>query len=430
MDSVLIVGCGVFGLSTALELAEKGYKVTAIDAYPVPSPWSAANDYNKIIRTEYNDMIYTKLSVEAVKLWRSDPKFKNTYSECGRVLITPELQEGRKKFEMDGIRNLQAIKGEGTRIEFFKGADKLSEKFPELSLNSVDEDVELKWNPEGGLGHAANSLKAVYQAAKAKGVKFVFGAKGEAQKIIIKDNQEFVETKDGSRYTADKIIISSGASSGKLIDLKQQQAATGLFVTHIKLTKEEYQKYKNLPIVFDSEMGYFFPPDPATRVLKIALAGSGASNYVEDPFNPSQQKSFPRYKLQNPKDTMPSTGVVEAKKLLAKYVPELAYHNLFDHKACWIADTSDSHFIIDKVPAYNRVFVASGDSGHGFKLLPNIGKYIVQKLENTLEPTLADMWRWKEDKEAFDPKNCSWRVVNDDLDFKQVDWLQDRASKL
>jgi sarcosine oxidase/L-pipecolate oxidase len=48
--SVLIVGGGTWGTSTALELARRGYiDVTVIDPYPVPSPISAGTDNNKIV---------------------------------------------------------------------------------------------------------------------------------------------------------------------------------------------------------------------------------------------------------------------------------------------------------------------------------------------------------------------------------------------
>lgn len=430
-DSVLIVGCGVFGLSTALELAKKGYEVTAIDAYAVPSPWSAACDFNKIIRTEYDTLEYTKIAVEAQKLWRSDELYKDCYNECGRILVTPELHKGRTEYERQSIKNLHAL-GEGLKIEIFKGGKLLAEKFDLLKYNTVEPTVELKWNPECALGHAANALKAVYNEAASLGVRFIFGKKGQAVKIVVKDQIEYVETVDGTLHTADKIILSSGAQTGKIIDMKLQQAATGLFVTHIRLTEEEYEKYKDMPIVFDSDMGYFFPPDPATNILKIALPGSGAQNYVDSPFG--DKKSLPRYKLQHPEDTMPLTCVAEGKRILAKYLPELAYHTLFDHKACWIADTADSNFIIDDVPGYKKVMVASGDSGHAFKLLPNIGMYIVKRLEGTLDKKLCEFWRWKEDLEEFDPTKCEWRVVSESLDFSQIDWapksVAERISKI
>jgi sarcosine oxidase/L-pipecolate oxidase len=48
--SILIIGCGTWGSSTALWLARSGYKnVTVLDPYPVPSTISAGNDVNKIV---------------------------------------------------------------------------------------------------------------------------------------------------------------------------------------------------------------------------------------------------------------------------------------------------------------------------------------------------------------------------------------------
>lgn len=49
-SSILIVGAGTWGCSTALHLARRGYKnVTVLDPYAFPSPISAGNDVNKIV---------------------------------------------------------------------------------------------------------------------------------------------------------------------------------------------------------------------------------------------------------------------------------------------------------------------------------------------------------------------------------------------
>lgn len=57
--SFLIVGAGTIGLSTALHLTQQGYKyVTVIDRDAVPSPYSAGNDLNKIVRADYEDHFY------------------------------------------------------------------------------------------------------------------------------------------------------------------------------------------------------------------------------------------------------------------------------------------------------------------------------------------------------------------------------------
>lgn len=49
-SSILIIGAGVWGCSTALHLARRGYaNVTVLDPYPIPSPIAAGNDINKIM---------------------------------------------------------------------------------------------------------------------------------------------------------------------------------------------------------------------------------------------------------------------------------------------------------------------------------------------------------------------------------------------
>ncbi|CDK27132.1 unnamed protein product [Kuraishia capsulata CBS 1993] len=423
--SVLVVGCGVFGLATSRSLAEKGYSVTAIDAYEPPSPWSAANDYNKIIRGEYTDMIYSKMSVEAIDLWRNDPVFKGLYNECGRLMITPAHHVGRKEFERKGIENLNKL-GEGFRMEYFQGGNEVSERFDFFKYNLMANEEESKFNPDSGLAHAGNSLRAVYRKCKQLGVKFLFGKKGEFVSVEKKKGIAYIKTADGSLHTSEQIVVCCGAATGKMLDLQEQQGATGLFVTHIKLTPSEYETYKNMPVLFDAEMGYFFPPDPETRILKIAQPGAGASHFVKNPHNSGKKISLPRYHNLHPTDTMPKHCIKQTKQILAKYIPELAYHELFDSKVCWVADTADSHFIVDGVPGYSNLYVATGDSGHGFKFLPNIGKYIVGMLEGNLDEEYGSQWKWKTSAKGFDPVSMDWRVASEFPDLKNVDWVQEQ----
>ncbi|KAG7853945.1 hypothetical protein KL939_005202 [Ogataea angusta] len=428
MPSVLVVGCGVFGLSAARELALKGYSVRAIDVYEPPSPWSAANDFNKIIRAEYTDMIYSKMAVEAIGLWKTDPDLQGLYNECGRVLVTPKEHAGRKKFEEQGIQNLRAL-GEGQRVEYLRGSRSLAEKHPQFLHNRLGDEQEFKFNPESGLGHASNSLKALYCRCRELGVEFTFGAEGYFAGLQEHHGQTYVKTAAGTLYTADQILICCGANTGTAVDLNGQQSATSLYVAHIQLTAEEYAKYRDIPIIFDSDMGYFFPPDPETRIIKLALPGAGASHLVASPHEKDKKLSLPRYKNENPRDTMPKHCYGELKALLNKYCPELAYHEPFNAKACWVGDTGDSHFIIDRVPGHENAYVATGDSGHGYKFLPNIGKYIVARLENTLDPEYAECWRWRAGS-SFDPLAMDWRVAREFPDFGDIDWWVEPQMKL
>lgn len=64
-QSILVLGAGCFGLATAHHLATQGYSnITVLDkAEAIPSPFSAANDLNKVIRAEYADPFYTDLAL-------------------------------------------------------------------------------------------------------------------------------------------------------------------------------------------------------------------------------------------------------------------------------------------------------------------------------------------------------------------------------
>jgi sarcosine oxidase/L-pipecolate oxidase len=62
--SILIVGAGTFGLSTAYELVTAGYtNIAVLERDSIPSKFSAGNDLNKIVRAEYEDPFYTELAL-------------------------------------------------------------------------------------------------------------------------------------------------------------------------------------------------------------------------------------------------------------------------------------------------------------------------------------------------------------------------------
>lgn len=62
---VAIIGAGVFGLSSALQLAGEGYTdITVFEKDDrIPPRSSAGYDLNKIVRAEYDDPWYTELAI-------------------------------------------------------------------------------------------------------------------------------------------------------------------------------------------------------------------------------------------------------------------------------------------------------------------------------------------------------------------------------
>lgn len=57
-------------------------------------------------------------------------------------------------------------------------------------------------------------------------------------------------------------------------------------------------------------------------------------------------------------------------------------------------------FLIDYHPDHDGLFLATGDSGHGVKVLPVIGEKIMDAIDGKLDHILRDLWRWREDVPA------------------------------
>lgn len=58
-------------------------------------------------------------------------------------------------------------------------------------------------------------------------------------------------------------------------------------------------------------------------------------------------------------------------------------------------DTRDVNFRICAFPNTKNLYIGTGGSGHGFKFMPIIGKYIADMLEGKLDKEYAELWKWR-----------------------------------
>src|ERR1700735_1053242 len=66
---VAIVGAGIFGLSTAYEMARRGHSVVAIDRFGSGHPATSSTGASRSIRVAYDDPFYVNLAQEAIESW-------------------------------------------------------------------------------------------------------------------------------------------------------------------------------------------------------------------------------------------------------------------------------------------------------------------------------------------------------------------------
>jgi len=77
-----------------------------------------------------------------------------------------------------------------------------------------------------------------------------------------------------------------------------------------------------------------------------------------------------------------------AREYAARRFPDLARQPVIDARVCQYEMTPDSHFLIDRHPAYANVWLVGGGSGHGYKHGPAIGAHVVGRLDGA--PPIGD----------------------------------------
>ena len=71
-------------------------------------------------------------------------------------------------------------------------------------------------------------------------------------------------------------------------------------------------------------------------------------------------------------------GVEDARAFLERTVPAMRGAPLVESRVCQYENTPDGHFIVDRHPHADNVFIVGGGSGHGFKFGPVVGEDVAK----------------------------------------------------
>src|SRR6201987_627060 len=115
MDKIIIIGAGINGVTSAIELRQRGYDVTVIDPGPLPHPLAASTDISKAVRSTYgSDEDYTELAERSIPVWRqwNEEAGRPLYHETGMMFISREpMRAGTFEYE-----SFQIAKRRGHRL--------------------------------------------------------------------------------------------------------------------------------------------------------------------------------------------------------------------------------------------------------------------------------------------------------------------------
>jgi sarcosine oxidase/L-pipecolate oxidase len=378
--TILIIGAGTFGTSTAYHLASTysdPSKITIIDRNDSPPEHAAAIDINRIIRTDYAKPLYCDLANEALHSWTWSLELQRFFHKTGWLVLG---EEGSKLSE--NVRGVFRERGFDQTVDV--GLDEIVSRWVGLRETDVRCFGDAYFNPEAGWVEAARATWSFMRAAERKGVKRVVG---EVAELIWDDEKKClqgVRLADGDELTADRIVLAAGAWTSSLLSpiedklaiaeqdrIERQAQATAVVSAYFKLSPEEaghLARPKNLPIVVYGKQGEVIPPSESQDLLKYNLSAFMFTNTVttkagcmiSEPTTPKRSQYDVPARIKREMETALTS------KLLPEYVRDKEPNYW---RICWDACTPTEDLLMCRHTReeLKNLFIAVGGTFSGYK---------------------------------------------------------------
>ncbi len=390
MATVIVVGGGINGVTSAIELKRRGHKVILVDPGPLPHPLAASTDISKAVRAAYGpDEDYTALADRCIELWRKwNAKFGiELYHETG-VLFVCQHRMQPDDFEYESCRVLEK---QGHRFERFDSFT-FHQRFPAFAEDRFQDGF---FDPDAGYVESGRVVATLIEHAKSLGVELrehtKFTALDESDRRV-----EGIVLEDRHRINGDAVIMATGAWTPHLLPFtKKFLRSTAHPVFHLRPKQPNFFLPERFPF-FGADIsttGYYgFPLNQG--VVKIANHGPGRE------MSPDSPERVVTREDEN-----------DLRKFLRSTIPGLAEAPIVYTRVCMYCDTNDGDFWIAPDPDRPNLTIATGDCGHGFKFAPVLGELIADVVEGKPNP-LLQKFRWRPEIKSGETKEAARFVPN------------------
>lgn len=356
---VIVVGTGGMGSAAADALAGRGVRVLGLDRFASGHDRGSSHGRTRIVRSAYFESpSYIPLLRRAYALWDSFP------ADCTLRRVGCLTLGGVASPVVTGAATSAAQ--EGVAVEVLTGAE-TAKRFPAFAPGADDVAI---LEPDAGYVRPEETVRFLAGRARDRGADLRSGVQVTGWDVVA-GGVEVRTTQE--TFRAGRLVLATGAATGGL---------TGPV---------------DFPVRAERRVMHFFSPSgPAGRFAPGAMPtfiwdlGSDAAGEPDGhgdsiygfPADGDEGVKVGFHNRGGPTDPGPpqpaatTAEVAAMRSTLSGRLPEVAGTHLRS-VGCLYELTPDHHFLLGPVPGCDdRVVVAAGGSGHGFKFVPVIGEVV------------------------------------------------------
>jgi monomeric sarcosine oxidase len=347
LRTATVIGAGVFGAWIAHALNRRGWKVTLVDQYGPGNSRATSGGETRIIRSGYGSLVtYARWARESLPLWLDLERasHERLFIRTGALFLARELPWLEE--------TAATLQSERIATEWIDPSE-FSSRFPQLRFSGT-----ALFEPDAGVLFARRAVQSLVRIAASNGVTVETRAVNATPEI--------------STNRSDALVFACGpwlpqlfpeAIGDAIVPTRQEVFFFGVPAGDLRF------RVGSLPAWIAFDEGVYGLPDLEYRGAKVAIDSHGA------PVNPDTM------------DRIVDAGSVgRVRALLRERVPALAEAPLLESRVCQYENTTDGHFLLDRLPGHDRVWIAGGGSGHGFKHGPAVGRYMSDLIERDAIP--------------------------------------------
>jgi glycine/D-amino acid oxidase-like deaminating enzyme len=353
IGSAVVIGAGVMGSWTARWLLRRGYDVTLVDAHGPGNSLSSSGDESRVTRSAHGlDDHYPLWQRQSLEQWlelerRSGERL---FVRTG-VLWLAHDEAG---VEADSLATLARL---GIPAQRLSVAD-LQARWPQIGTDGL---AWALYEPDGGALMARRATAAAARDFVEAGGRLL---RAGVQHPAARAGRRLgaVRLSDGTTLEADAFVFAAGPWLATLLpDVlgHGRLAVTRQEVVYVSPPAGDARfDAGGLPTWIEYGAAFYGLPSIEGRGVKFAPDRPGP---IVDPEHVERRPS--------------DEALAAAHDFARTRFPDLADRPVNESRVCQYESTPDSHFIVDRHPAWEDAWIIGGGSGHGFKHGPAIGQY-------------------------------------------------------